>query len=384
MKTASRLDNVSEYYFARKLAEIARMNAEGKKVINLGIGNPDLPPHPSVIELLTDTAKRDDIHGYQGYRGIEPLRKAFAGFYSRKYGVALEHNTEILPLAGSKEGIVHISMTYLQPGDKVLIPDPGYPAYSAAALLAGAECVTYSLTPENEWLPDLNTISKMDLSDVKIMWLNYPNMPTGRRAEKEMFRSVIEFAADNSILVCHDNPYSMILNESPLSILSIPGAKDHALELNSLSKSFNLAGWRVGALISAKHHIDNVLRFKSNLDSGMFYALQSAAAYALELPDEWFESLNSVYRARKKEGLEILQRIGCSAEENQSGFFIWARIPENEKDSYTFTDRILLEANVFITPGSIFGKGGERYIRLSLCSPEQILNESLERVSKLK
>ncbi len=384
MKLASRLENVSEYYFAKKLAEISRMNSEGKNVINLGIGSPDLPPHESVIRTLNEESQKNNIHGYQGYRGIEPLRKSFAHFYKRKYGVELNHNEQILPLAGSKEGIVHICMTYCGPGDKVLVPNPGYPAYRAAALLAGAECIEYKLRQGNDWLPDIEELKSLDLAKVKLMWLNYPNMPTGRAADRKTFEMLLEFAASSKILLCHDNPYSMILNENPVSILSIPGAIEHAVELNSLSKSFNMAGWRVGALFGAKEHIDNVLRFKSNLDSGMFYAVQKAAAVALELPDEWFASLNETYRRRKKTGEDLFASLGCHIPKGQAGFFIWAGIPERETGCYTFSDKILAGANVFITPGGIFGSEGNRYVRLSLCTPENLLIEAIERLKELK
>lgn len=383
MKIASRLNQVSEYYFAKKLAEIAAMNANGDNVINLGVGSPDLPPHESVIKVLIEESQKPNIHGYQGYRGIEPLRKAFAGFYKSKYGVELNHNEQVLPLFGSKEGIVHISMTYLEPGDKVLIPNPGYPAYRAASLLAGAECIEYKLNAENDWLPDLNELNSPDLSNVKIMWINYPNMPTGRAADKFTFEKLVSFAAKNNILLCHDNPYSMILNDNPMSILSVPGAFETAVELNSLSKSSNMAGWRIGALVGSKENIDNVLRFKSNLDSGMFYASQKAAVAALELPDDWYKSLNEVYSSRKKTGLKILETLGCTIPGKQSGFFIWAKIPANGSDCYSFSDKVLSGAKVFLTPGGIFGSEGNNYIRLSLCTPVELLIEALERIKDL-
>lgn len=381
MKLASRLNNVSEYYFAGKLAEIAEMNKTGDTVINLGIGSPDLPPHESVIKALTESAQRLDVHGYQSYRGIDKLRQAFADFYSRIYGVQLDYTSELLPLMGSKEGIVHISMTYLEKGDKVLIPNPGYPAYSAAAKLAGAEVIEYGLTEKNDWLPDTDELEAMNLSGVKLMWINYPNMPTGKAGDKELFESLVRFASVHNILLCHDNPYSMILNESPLSIFSINGAKDYAIELNSLSKSFNLAGWRVGALAGKKDHIDNVLRFKSNLDSGMFFAVQYAAAKALELPDAWFEDLNRVYASRKEAGLKLLNKLGCKVTGKQAGFFLWARIPENGLNSYLFSDKVLKNHRVFLTPGGIFGSEGDSYIRLSLCSPQDKLEKAVERVT---
>jgi len=356
------------------------MREEGKPVINLGIGNPDQPPAPDVLETLKQAAARPDTHGYQSYVGIPELRKGFADWYSRSYQVELDPDTEILPLMGSKEGIMHISMAFLNPGDEVLVPNPGYPTYAAVTQLVEAKQRTYNLLEEKNWQPDLDALEKEDLSNVKLMWVNYPNMPTGAKADTAFFEKLVSFAKRHDILICNDNPYSFILNKNPQSLLATRGAKDVAVELNSLSKSHNMAGWRVGMAASNPDFIKYILRVKSNMDSGMFRPVQEAAAKALTLEKEWYEDVNKVYRQRKEIVLEILKTLGCTWQEDQTGMFIWARIPEKYSSGKELSDKILHEANVFITPGFIFGSQGNKYIRLSLCTPEEKLNESLNRI----
>jgi aspartate/methionine/tyrosine aminotransferase len=380
--TADRLNNISEYYFSQKLKEIDEMNKNGKQVISLGIGSPDLPPHPDVIKTLYEEALKPNQHSYQSYRGSPVLRKAMSDWYKQWYNVDLNPDTEILPLIGSKEGVVHICMTYLNPGDKVLVPNPGYPAYRSAVCLTGAECVDYNLVQENNWFPDFDYLETTDLSKVKMMWLNYPHMPTGQLPTKELFEKVIAFGKKHNILICHDNPYSFILNEKPLSLLSINGAMETAIELNSLSKSHNMAGWRVGLLAGKAQAVSDVLRFKSNMDSGMFLPLQLAAAKALSLPPEWYKEVNEVYRSRRNKAFELLRALNCSFSESQAGMFIWAGISESEKDCYAMVDKILYKSNVFITPGGIFGSAGNRYIRVSLCAPVSKFEEAIKRIKE--
>lgn len=379
---AKRLDTVREYYFSRKLREIDEMNKKGAKVINLGIGSPDQPPHPEVIAALHEAALDPANHGYQSYKGAPVLRRAFAAWYEKSYGVMLDPDKEILPLIGSKEGIMHISMTFLNEGDRVLAPDPGYPTYRAAAQLAGATCVTYDMKADDAWKPDLAALEKKDLSGVKLMWVNYPHMPTGTRADEYFWKKLIAFARKHGILICHDNPYSFILNENPQSLLHLPGAKEVALELNSLSKSHNMAGWRVGVLVGNAEYIQEVLRFKSNMDSGMFLPLQVAAAKALQLDDSWYRSLNEMYRSRRRKVYDILDLLGCRYSTDQSGLFVWAGVPAGYPDGFALSDEILYNAQVFITPGGIFGNNGNAYIRLSLCRPEEVLEEALTRIKK--
>jgi aspartate/methionine/tyrosine aminotransferase len=383
-KVANRLSGVEEYYFSKKLRQIDDMNKEGKKVINLGIGSPDLPPHPEVIKTLHEEALKSNNHGYQNYKGSPVLRKAISKWYQKWYNVSLDPDVEILPLIGSKEGIMHICMTYINPGDGVLIPDPGYPTYKSAALIAGANVHAYTLTKENNWFPDFEELEKSDLSKAKLMFVNYPQMPTGQLPTKKMFEALVLFAKKHQILICHDNPYSFILNDQPMSLLSIEGAKEVVIELNSLSKSHNMAGWRIGFLSGAKERIEEVLRFKSNMDSGMFLPLQLAAAKALELPEEWYQSINEVYRKRRQKVFELLRLIHCSFDENQAGLFVWATIPGKYKSGYELSDEILHDANVFITPGGIFGKAGDQYIRVSLCTAEEKLTEAIERIENNK
>ncbi|MGM0375595.1 MAG: pyridoxal phosphate-dependent aminotransferase [Bacteroidota bacterium] len=380
IKPAKRISQVGEYYFSVKLKEIARMREEGKPVINLGIGNPDQPPAPEVLETLKQAAARPDTHGYQGYVGIPELRKGFADWYRHSYQVELDPDTEILPLMGSKEGIMHISMAFLNPGDEVLVPNPGYPTYAAVTQLVEAKQRTYNLLEEKNWQPDLNALEQEDLSNVKLMWVNYPNMPTGAKADPSFFEELVSFAKRHDILICNDNPYSFILNQRPQSLLATPGAKDVAVELNSLSKSHNMAGWRVGMAASNPEFIKFILRIKSNMDSGMFRPVQEAAAKALTLEREWYEDVNHVYRQRKELVLEILKTLDCTWQEDQTGMFIWARIPEKYSSGKELSDKILHESHVFITPGFIFGSQGDKYIRISLCTSGEKLKESLNRI----
>lgn len=382
--TAKRLNGIGEYYFSRKLREIDELNRQGRQVINLGIGSPDLPPHPDVIEVLQRESAKPNVHAYQNYKGVSALRKAFAEWYEKWYHVNLDPDTDILPLIGSKEGIMHICMTYLDDGDQVLVPNPGYPTYRSAVKLAGGECVDYELKEENNYYPDFTLLEKQDLSKVKLMWVNYPQMPTGQPASRELFEKLVAFGTKHSILICHDNPYSFILNETPLSLLAIPGAMDVAIELNSLSKSGNMAGWRVGVLCGAKERIDEVLRFKSNMDSGMFLPIQLAAAKALSLGGEWYSGVNAVYRERRAKVYELLNILGCSYSKDQAGMFLWARVPSGYQDGYALSDDILYNSNVFITPGGIFGSAGEQYIRVSLCGSVERFEEAIQRIKKIK
>jgi LL-diaminopimelate aminotransferase len=384
IKTADRLNNISEYYFSRKLKEIDDLNKKGRQIMNLGIGSPDLPPHPDVIKTLNEESVKPNQHSYQSYRGSIVLRKAMSSWYKQWYNVNLDPESEILPLIGSKEGIVHVCMTFLNPGDKVLVPNPGYPAYRSAVYLTGADCIDYELKEENNWMPDFNFIESLDLSSVKMMWLNYPHMPTGQLPSKELFEKVIAFGNKHNILICHDNPYSFILNDKPLSLLSVKNAKDTAVELNSLSKSHNMAGWRVGLLAGNEQIINEVLRFKSNMDSGMFLPLQLAAAKALSLPAEWYKGVNNVYRSRRNKVFTLLKKLNTGFSESQAGMFVWAKIDDSEKDCYTFTDKILVKAGVFITPGAIFGSAGNRYIRVSLCAPIEKFDEAIKRVEEME
>ncbi|MBV9986438.1 MAG: aminotransferase class I/II-fold pyridoxal phosphate-dependent enzyme [Chitinophagaceae bacterium] len=377
---SKRLEGIGEYYFSQKLREIEELNKQGKKIINLGIGSPDLPPHPDVIQTLQEAAARPDTHAYQGYKGSPLLRKAIAEWYAQWYGVTLDADNEILPLIGSKEGIMHICMTYLNAGDQALVPDPGYPTYSSAVKLAGGEVVSYELKEQNNWEPDFTALEKTDLSKVKLLWVNYPHMPTGQLPTPALFEKLVAFGKKHNILICHDNPYSFILNNRPLSLLSVAGAKDSVIELNSLSKSQNMAGWRVGMLCGAKERVDEILRFKSNMDSGMFLPVQLAAAKALGLGKDWYDQLNEVYAARRKKVFELLGVLGCSFSKEQAGMFVWAKIPATYKNGYELSDRALYDANVFITPGGIFGKAGDGYIRISLCGSIERFEEAINRI----
>ena len=368
-----RLDGVGEYYFSRKLREIDSLRKQGKSIISLGIGSPDMPPHPSVVECLATQSAKPNVHGYQSYKGAEQLRVAFADWYGRKFGVALNLQTEIMPLIGSKEGIMHIAMTYLNEGDKVLVPNPGYPTYTSAITLAGGVVTPYNLSAESGWLPDFESI---DTQGVKLMIINYPHMPTRAVATLDNLQKIVDFCRINSILLLNDNPYGFIRNSNPVSLLQVEGAMDVAMELNSLSKSHNMAGWRVGMLAASEQRITEILRFKSNMDSGMFLPLQLAAATALGLGDEWYESLNSEYYSREKIGKAIFDVLGLEYAENQAGLFLWGRLPEGE-NCYDFCDRLLYDKGIFLTPGGIFGSEGERYMRLSLCAPQSTLENVL-------
>jgi LL-diaminopimelate aminotransferase len=384
IKVANRLNGIGEYYFSQKLREIDELNKQGKQIINLGIGSPDLPPHPDVVKVLEAEAEKPSTHAYQNYKGSPALRTAMANFYKTWYHVNVDPNTEVLPLIGSKEGIMHICMTYLNEGDEVLIPNPGYPTYRSAVKLAGGTCVEYDLTEANDWEPDFDALEKLDLSKVKLMWINYPQMPTGKQASTQLFEKIIAFGKKHNILICHDNPYSFILNDEPLSLLSVEGAKDIAIELNSLSKASNMAGWRVGMMVGAKERVDEVLRFKSNMDSGMFLPVQLAAAKALSLGKDWYNQLNEIYKERRELVYNLLEELNCIFDKTQGGMFVWAKIPSNYKDGFQLSDEVLYNKNVFITPGGIFGSNGNGYIRVSLCAKADVFKNALERIASPK
>ncbi|AFL84844.1 aspartate/tyrosine/aromatic aminotransferase [Belliella baltica DSM 15883] len=376
---SNRLTYIEEYYFSKKLKEVRQLISEGKPVINMGIGSPDLPPHPSVIKALQDTASDSLSHGYQGYQGIPELRKAFADFYQKYYGVDLNPNAEILPLMGSKEGIVHISMAFLNAGDEVLIPNPGYPTYASAVQLVEAKAVFYDLDKINDWQPNFAELKKNDLSKVKLMWVNYPHMPTGARANQDLFEKIIQFGKKHNILIIHDNPYSFILEDKPSSILSINGAKEIALELNSLSKTANMAGWRVGALVGKAELVDAVLKVKSNMDSGMFLGIQKGAIAALSLGQDWYASLNETYGKRRNLVWELADLLDLEVEKEAVGMFVWAKI-KNDKTDIDFVDELLDQHHLFITPGSVFGSQGKGYVRFSLCISEKKIEEVINRI----
>jgi aspartate/methionine/tyrosine aminotransferase len=382
IRTSERLEGIGEYYFSQKLREIDELNKAGKNIINLGIGSPDQPPHPEVIRVLQEESAKPNVHAYQSYKGSPVLRNAFKNWYSTWYNVTLDADSEILPLIGSKEGIMHVCMTYLNKGDEALVPNPGYPTYRSAVTLAGGVCVDYMLEEKDGWEPDFASLEKRDLSKVKLMWINYPQMPTGQLPTKKLFEKIIAFGKKHEILICHDNPYSFILNDDPMSILSVEGSKEIAIELNSLSKSQNMAGWRVGVLAGNKDRINEVMRFKSNMDSGMFLPVQLAAAKALALGKEWYESVNSIYRQRRKKVFELLELLNCEFSKEQVGMFVWAKIPAAEDTGYTLSDKVLYESNVFITPGGIFGSAGNKFVRVSLCSSEENITAAIERIKK--
>ena len=380
---ANRVGSVQEYYFSKKLKEVAEMNAAGKNVINLGVGSPDLPPSEQTIETLCEHARKANEHGYQPYVGIPELRKGFADWYKTWYNVDLDPKTEIQPLIGSKEGILHISLAFLNPGDGVLVPNPGYPTYSSVSKLVEARLIPYELKEELGWQPDFEELEKMDLSNVKLMWTNYPNMPTGANASVELYEKLVAFGRKHGIIICNDNPYSFILNEHPLSILSIPGAKEICIEMNSMSKAHNMPGWRMAMLVSNAQFVQWILKVKSNIDSGQFKPMQYAAVEALSAKKEWYDNMNRVYRSRRDLAGQIMRTLGCEYDENQVGMFLWGRIPDSAESGEAIANKVLYEANVFLTPGFIFGSRGERYIRISLCCKNETLEEALKRIENL-
>ena len=382
IKLANRIANVEEYYFSKKLVEVRSLDSPTLRVINLGIGSPDQAPSASTVEALNVSAQNPANHGYQSYKGIPQLRGGIAEYYRASYRVSVDPETMILPLMGSKEGIMHIMMAFVNEGDEVLIPNPGYPTYSSVATLVGAKLRPYLLRQDLGWRIDIEALQRSDLSSVKVMWINFPHMPTGRAGTPEEMKELVELARRNNFLIVNDNPYSMILNESPMSILSIPGADEVALELNSLSKSHNMAGWRIGWVAGRKEYVDAVLRVKSNMDSGMFLGLQHAAVDALKNGQEWFASLNALYKRRKEVAMQLLDVLGCSYAEDQTGLFVWAKAPDGVEDVEKWIDEILYGTHVFITPGFIFGEAGRRFIRISLCSTEEALGEALVRIEK--
>ena len=377
------MDGTGEYYFSRRLREISEIEAAtGRQIIKLAMGSPDLPPAQVVIDRLAKEAQRPDVHKYMSFKGEPVLRNAFAEWYGRWYGVQLDPDSQVLPLIGSKEGIMHICMTFLNQGDKVLVPNPGYPTYSAAVRLSGGVMQTYALNKANNFLPDFDAIEREGVEGVKIMLVNYPNMPTGQIPSKELFERIIAFGAKHNILIVHDNPYSFIRNsEKPMSIMSVEGAMDVALEMNSLSKGHSMAGWRVGTIVGRKEWLDSILAFKSNMDSGMFYPIQAAAATALSLGEDWFKSLNAIYYEREKEAYALLDALGCKYRPHQAGLFVWAEIPEDfEGDCFAFSDEVMEKCDVFLTPGGIFGSEGKRYVRITLCCPAELLRRATENV----
>ena len=379
IETANRLQSVEEYYFSKKLREVNLLKATGLPIINLGVGSPDLQPSQRVITALTDSLTNPDAHKYQGYQGLLELREEMASFYRKQFNVALSPKTEILPLMGSKEGIMHISMAYLNEGDEVLIPNPGYPTYQSVTKLLGANPVFYDLKQENDWFPDILSLERSDLSKVKLMWINYPHMPTGARATYKLFEELIAFAKRNNILIINDNPYSFILNDAPKSILGIQGAKEVCLELNSLSKTFNMAGWRVGMVLGDQKYIGNILKVKSNMDSGMFYGIQKGAIEALKCSEMWYISMKSVYEQRRKLVWKLAEALNCTFDKNASGLFVWAKLPASIK-AEEFVDVILKNHHLFIAPGTVFGSNGEGYIRFSLCAPIEDIEEAIARI----
>jgi aspartate/methionine/tyrosine aminotransferase len=382
---AERLNTVSEYYFSKKLREVAEMNAAGMNVISLGVGSPDLPPSEATVKELGESAARSDVHGYQVHVGIPELRKAFADFYKRWYDVTLDPAKEIQPLIGSKEGILHISLAFLNPGDGVLVPNPGYPTYTSVSKLIGATIHSYNLDENNDWQPDFDALEKMDLSNVKLMWVNYPNMPTGANGSLELFEKLVAFGKKHGIVIAHDNPYSLILNENPLSILEVEGAKDICIELNSMSKSHNMPGWRIGMVASNAQFIQWILKVLSNIESGILKPMQLASVAALHNSDEWHRRNNiELYASRRQYAEAIMDELGCTYDKNQVGMFLWGKIPTHYKSSEELADKMLYDAKVFLTPGFIFGDKGEGYIRISLCCNENMLKEALERIKAVK
>ena len=384
IQPADRLSLVQEYYFSRKLKEVARLNAEGRDIISLAIGSPDMPPSPQTVDKLCEVARKADTHGYQPTMGTPELRKAMAGFYSRWYGVTLNPDNEVLPLIGSKEGILHVTLAFVNPGDAVLVPDPGYPTYTSLSKLLGARIINYNLREDNGWQPDFDELEQMDLSDVKLMWTNYPNMPTGGNARMETYERLVDFARRKGIVVVNDNPYSLILNDHPLSLLQVEGAKECCIEFNSMSKSHNMPGWRVGLCATNATFISWILKVKSNIDSGTFRGIQLAAAEAYANDQEWHRMANiDTYARRRRLAEQIMTTLQCTFDPMQVGMFLWGRIPDSYDDVETLTERVLHEARVFITPGFIFGENGRRYIRISLCAKEEKMQEALRRIEQL-
>ena len=379
MKAAKRLDTVQEYYFSKKLREVRALSAQGKPIINMGIGSPDLQPPPAVIEAIQQAVLQEGAHKYQSYQGLPAFREAVADFYQKNYQVVVNPENEILPLMGSKEGILHISMAFLNKGDQVLIPNPGYPTYTSVTNLVEAVPVFYDLTSEHNWEPNFKQLEQKDLSNVKLMWVNYPHMPTGAKATEDLFKKLIAFGKKHQLLIINDNPYSFVLNNNPLSILSIDGAKETAIELNSLSKSFNMAGWRVGMLLGATPILEEVLKVKTQMDSGMFYGIQQGAIAALKVSSGWFENMNEIYQKRRKLIWQIAEALDCTFDKNTSGMFVWAKIPAGKK-AENIVDDLLYKHHIFIAPGTIFGSKGEGYIRFSLCVPEEKIKEALDRL----
>jgi len=379
IKTANRLNNVQEYYFSKKLREVRQLIAEGKDVINMGIGSPDLAPHPRVIEALQNAMLDDKAHEYQSYQGLPELRKAMANFYESHYNVDLDFTNEILPLMGSKEGIMHISLAFLNAGDGVLIPNPGYPTYASVAELVQAKCINYDLDAATNWQPDFEALEKMDLSKIKLMWVSYPHMPTGTNGNLDLFRKLISFGKKHNILIVNDNPYSFVLNEQPMSILQAEGSSGIALELNSLSKTYNMAGWRVGMVVGTAPLIDAILKVKSNMDSGMFYGIQKGAIEALKLEKNWFENQNIIYKRRRDLIFLLAEKLNCTFDASSVGLFVWAKLPDDVL-SEEFIDKLLIEKHIFITPGTIFGSQGQGYIRFSLCVTEEKIQQAIERL----
>ncbi len=379
IRTAERLHTVEEYYFSKKMREVRGLIAEGRPIINMGIGSPDLAPSPQIIEAIQNAVIEDNAHQYQSYQGIPELRSAIADFYRIKFKVVVDAQTEILPLMGSKEGIMHISMAFLNEGDEVLIPNPGYPTYSSVTKLVGAIPKYYNLQANNDWFPDLAALEEQDLSKIKIMWVNYPHMPTGASASESQFAALITFARRNDILLVNDNPYSFILNDNPISILSVEGSYDVALELNSLSKTFSMAGWRVGMVLGSADHINAVLKVKSNMDSGMFYGIQKGAVSALKSKQEWFDQLDMIYASRRQLIFELADILNCTYDVNTVGMFVWAKLPPGSGSAESFIDKVLYDKNIFITPGTIFGSNGEGYLRFSLCVTQEKIKEAIDR-----
>lgn len=381
IKPARRIAEVKEYYFSRKLKEIAKLNASGADIISLGVGGPDRPPHDDVIKTLCTESQKHNSHGYQPYVGVPELREAFSAWYARYYGVEIDSENEILPLIGSKEGIMHITMAFINPGDGVLVPNPGYPTYTSVSRLAEAEIFNYDLTEENNWMPDFDALEKLPLDKIKLMWVNYPNMPTGKTASIELFQKLVDFGLKHNIVIVNDNPYSFILNDKPLSIFNAQGAKEIAIELNSLSKSHNMPGWRIGMATANAQFINWIIRVKSNVDSGQFRPVMLAAAKALECDEKWYNELNAEYSSRRKMAEKIMTALKCTFSDEQRGLFLWAKIPDNKVNAEDYADEILREAKVFVVPGSVFGTNGDRYIRLSLCATQGKLNEALKRIT---